>query len=430
MKSWKIAFLLVTVFLLSACGGGSDTPTVTVSGVAATGVPLTGTVYLKDSSNPSKEISRLISSDGSYSFDVTGLTAPFMLKAVGTANGQNYTLYSLAGTPGVANINPLSHLAIVRANYGVDPSSLYLNLTAAQVQTIKDALVTIIPQIKTLLQQVLAQYGVSTTDFISDKYVANHTGLDLLFDLISITTNNGSLIITNKLNSAPILTTTLSANTLSGQITADNIPVVASQTTGFVYSYPASLSVTPGSSVTFAAIIIGTDNQSVVWSVVESGGGSISSQGVYTAPSAAGTYHVKATSKADNSKTAISTITVTAGPSDTSTQIWVTDSSVTPAVTISVGPSIGTNSYITYHSGTISSSFLGSDPIVINQISSTSYIVTMYDSSMLIGTTKGNYLILIGTDYITSGATKIGATINIYNGLTPLYSGTAYLIKQ
>jgi hypothetical protein len=50
----------------------------------------------------------------------------------------------------------------------------------------------------------------------------------------------------------------------------------------------------------------------VTWSVRESGGGTVSSSGSYTAPAGAGTYHVVATSQADATKSATATITVTA----------------------------------------------------------------------------------------------------------------------
>src|SRR5450631_2986195 len=186
MKKIVVCSLLIVAFLaLYGCGGGSSTSganatgttpasSKAVSGVAATGTPLVGAVYLKDSSSPAQEISLPIGADGSYSFDVTNLTAPFILKAVGTANGVTYTLYSLAGSSGNVNINPLSQLAVVQANSGADPASLYANATTAQLQTVNTALTTVIPQIQTLLQQILSQYAATETNFISDVYTANH----------------------------------------------------------------------------------------------------------------------------------------------------------------------------------------------------------------------------------------------------------------
>lgn len=324
MRFWRSTFVSFLVLLTAGCGGGGSNSNVppasqTVSGVAATGSPISGTVYLKDSSSPAKEISNQINSDGSYSFDVTSFTAPFMLKAVGTANAQNYTLYSLAGAPGIANINPLSHLAVVRANNGADPASLYANLTPAQAQDIKTALAIIIPQLQAMLQQVLSQYGVASTNFVSDKYTANHMGLDLLFDMITIVINNSTLTMSNRVSGAAILTTTLSGNTLSGQVVTANIPTIASQIAGAVYAYPASATVAFGGTASFKAIVIGAANQAITWNVVEAGGGIITSAGVYTAPASAGTYHVKATSVADTTKSTTVLVLVTAAGDTSST---------------------------------------------------------------------------------------------------------------
>ena len=65
-------------------------------------------------------------------------------------------------------------------------------------------------------------------------------------------------------------------------------------------------------SLTFAATVTGSSNTAVAWSVQEgSAGGTVTSGGVYTAPSTAGTYHVVATSQADSTKSAVATVTVT-----------------------------------------------------------------------------------------------------------------------
>lgn len=74
---------------------------------------------------------------------------------------------------------------------------------------------------------------------------------------------------------------------------------------------PVTASVDAGGQVTFAAVVSGTTNTAVTWSVVEAGCGTITAAGVYTAPGAAGTCHVAAASVADPGKTAQATVTVT-----------------------------------------------------------------------------------------------------------------------
>lgn len=327
-KSLLGVMLFLTVTMLYGCGGsgggGTPTTTQTLSGVAAAGSQLAGIVYLVDSSTPSKSLSTTINADGSYSFDVSGITAPFLLKAVGTANNNNYVFYSLAGGQGTANINPLSNLAVVQANNGSDPGTLFASPTAAQLGTLNTALTTAIQQVQTLLQPILSQHGVATLNPITDSYTANCTGLDLMFDLISFNLNNSTLTVTNKTTGASILSSTLNGTALSGTVTNANIPTAPSA--GTVTIVPQVVTLAPGGSTTFRAIVVGESSPSITWSVTESGGGSVTSAGVYTAPSAAGTYHAVAT-KSDNSSNSTAVVTVSAGA-----QPILNSISITPAI--------------------------------------------------------------------------------------------------
>ena len=73
---------ICSVIVLSGCSGsgGDSVPFAAmaqnVTGVAAAGSPLNGTVYLKDSANPAKEVSSPIAADGSFSINVYGLAKP------------------------------------------------------------------------------------------------------------------------------------------------------------------------------------------------------------------------------------------------------------------------------------------------------------------------------------------------------------------
>ena len=61
----------------------------------------------------------------------------------------------------------------------------------------------------------------------------------------------------------------------------------------------------------FTGTVTGSTDRAVVWSVAEGAtGGSVSTSGLYTAPSSAGTYHVVATAHASSSVTARATVTV------------------------------------------------------------------------------------------------------------------------
>lgn len=78
---------------------------------------------------------------------------------------------------------------------------------------------------------------------------------------------------------------------------------------------PLAAEVPPGGSVSFTASVTGTASGGVVWSVEEGAtGGSVTPTGLYTAPAAAGTYHLVATSEADPAKFQGATVHVVAQP--------------------------------------------------------------------------------------------------------------------
>ena len=89
-----------------------------------------------------------------------------------------------------------------------------------------------------------------------------------------------------------------------------------SGTSGIAISVqPTTLIISPGLSVPLAARVTGSSDIGIVWSVIEGDtGGTVSGQGLYTAPPAEGTYDVVAVSHADSSKTATVVIVVTTLP--------------------------------------------------------------------------------------------------------------------
>jgi hypothetical protein len=77
---------------------------------------------------------------------------------------------------------------------------------------------------------------------------------------------------------------------------------------------PPSATVEANGTVAFTATVTGTADTAVTWSVPGTGCGTVSPGGLYTAPGAAGTCQVVATSVADPTRSATAAITVTAGP--------------------------------------------------------------------------------------------------------------------
>lgn len=65
---------------------------------------------------------------------------------------------------------------------------------------------------------------------------------------------------------------------------------------------PEQAAIVAGQTISFSATVTGSADAGVAWSVDESLGGTITTEGVYTAPSKPGTYHVTVTSRADGAK--------------------------------------------------------------------------------------------------------------------------------
>lgn len=83
-----------------------------------------------------------------------------------------------------------------------------------------------------------------------------------------------------------------------------------------------------GAKMTFQATVSGSSNTEVKWSVLEADGGEINDEGVYIAPNKPGTYTVKATSKADTTKSATAKVRV--GTSNVSISIDPTSVTLAP----------------------------------------------------------------------------------------------------
>jgi hypothetical protein len=73
---------------------------------------------------------------------------------------------------------------------------------------------------------------------------------------------------------------------------------------------PSQARVAPGGTQAFVARMKGLPRNTVLWSVEEAQGGAVSEDGLYKAPQAPGTFHVKATSTLDPEAIAVATVVV------------------------------------------------------------------------------------------------------------------------
>jgi hypothetical protein len=203
--------LAITIFLLilAGCGGGGANSGVsgasTVSGVAATGAPILGTVTLTDK-NGLQRGPLATDTAGNFSIDVAGLTAPFILRADWVSGSQSYALFSVATKSGVANINPFTNLTLQLAT-DADPAVLFGGQgVKPDTSKITDASVSAAQlRIKGLFAPLCQKYGIADFNPLSGPYVATADNkLDTMLDLMSITMVNGVLTVTNRLDGSSI----------------------------------------------------------------------------------------------------------------------------------------------------------------------------------------------------------------------------------
>jgi hypothetical protein len=91
---------------------------------------------------------------------------------------------------------------------------------------------------------------------------------------------------------------------------ANTVPT-SNVTVSIVSPQPAST--TTGGTLQFRAVVTGTSNKQVTWSILDSSGATISSTGLFQATSQTGTYYLEAVSVADPSVYAEALATVTTG---------------------------------------------------------------------------------------------------------------------
>lgn len=186
---WLFALFTCFSLVLAGCGSDSDDDTdntATLSGTAATGAAIVGHIEVTGA-NGAPLTNVVINADGSFSADVTNMTAPFILAAIPDDGSQ--TEYSYAGATNVTvNLTPLTTLAMYMANGNQDLANLAANWTAQANQITTTALENAQAQVN---QNFSSQFGAqglnaATYDFFTSAFDANGTGIDAVMDSISV----------------------------------------------------------------------------------------------------------------------------------------------------------------------------------------------------------------------------------------------------
>lgn len=226
--------------LAAGCGGSGGSggaaptaPATTLSGTAAAGAPLIGSVTVKGALGLTK--SALIEADGNYTVDVTGLTAPYRLRAQGTVGGRTYKLHSYAVADdlgGTVNITPFTDLIVANAAQQIAESffdsATTTELDPAELDAQEEAL-------QAKLQKVFDAVGVSSAiDLLNSTFSANHSQLDAALDLVrvEVDTTTNVATITNLIENTSIQDSVLDTTDNTDILTVTDATVITGVVTG------------------------------------------------------------------------------------------------------------------------------------------------------------------------------------------------------
>ena len=282
----------ITVSGCGGGGGGNGTSTSTVSGVASVGAPMSGNVFLKDAAN-SPEMTTIITQNGAFFFNVSGKTAPFMLRAG--------SLYSMSSGPGTANINPVTHLMVTDAASFANMSTMnnfYNHPNGTTMGTISGRMGTALQDMRQKMAPLLDKYGVANVDPITGPIVIGQ-GMDRMFDDVKMIIDASGNVSMMYVNGTPVYTGPMSSMSGGTMMTGNIITLTATPTVSAVTITPRVVKMQMGVPPQTQQFIA---NIPVTWSVVSPSGGSITSGGLYTGAAVQGMFLVKATSIADPSQ--------------------------------------------------------------------------------------------------------------------------------
>ncbi|MBF8251117.1 MAG: Fibronectin, type III domain protein, partial [Deltaproteobacteria bacterium] len=141
-----------------------------VSGTVSAGAPLAGQISIKDSSAAPQVKTAVIGNDGSFAFDVSDMTSPYILQAKGSANGKEYKLHSYAEGMGDVSVSPLSNAVLAIAAEVDDPEYVYENGNSKTYDKIALKLSGTVDSLLNTLQLLIERYNADHTKPIMSGY--------------------------------------------------------------------------------------------------------------------------------------------------------------------------------------------------------------------------------------------------------------------
>ena len=210
-RTRQLALLAGTALLLAACGGGADSgnttsnPTnigtpaaasVEITGLAATGAAI-GNATVTAINQSGTRASATTNASGNFNISIDE-GAPYLL-SITDSSGRSW--YSYAPAAGIANLTPLTTLALLQANGNQPLSDLASNwskrpLSDAQVI---DAAKVVNANLASLMQS--KSVPATGTNVFSLSFAADGRGLDAVLDALRVTISCSSNACTQRITS-------------------------------------------------------------------------------------------------------------------------------------------------------------------------------------------------------------------------------------
>lgn len=200
-------------------------PPVQLSGTAAKGAPIVNaTITAKDRNGTVR--TGTTDATGKFTLDVTGLTAPYLLKVTAPTVPTPTDYYSVGIASGIVNITPFTDL-ILRNDYavrGLDVATVFNTLnslspvpTAAEIQILTT-------MVASVLAQWLAAQGIPAEGWnaITTPFDANGTGADAVLAESTVTITGPSTITVVVSSGTVTQNSIFTSDSGSSSVTADS----------------------------------------------------------------------------------------------------------------------------------------------------------------------------------------------------------------
>jgi hypothetical protein len=273
---WLGLFGLVAVVVGGCKGGeGATAPPppssgAMLSGTAAHGAPIANAaVTVKDRTGATR--TGTTGANGQYSVDVSGLTAPLLVRVDPTGGASLYSV--AAAAPGVANVHPYSDLSI-SLWYQVQGKTTATAFASPQANPAPGA--AGLPILSGIVEGVLAKWltdaGLAASfDPLTSPFDANGTGFDRVLAQSTVNAGTGTVTIVDNPSSPTVTqTTTFAVNTASSSVT-----VTTTTSAGGSSSSSVVTTVVPSSSAAQTALAGATATLSALAAIVNTKGAAL-----------------------------------------------------------------------------------------------------------------------------------------------------------